>query len=69
MKAKELIKRLSMYTNADVVFEQKGHKPDGESTTFSLAMVDIYGYDKEVTIVLLGYGGVLSSPQNDRRTQ
>jgi len=53
MKAKELIQKLSYNLEAEVFFEEDGHNREGEPEEFPFALKDIYGDDREITIVLV----------------
>ena len=52
MKARELIEKLSFNLDAEIFFEEDGHNQGGEAEKFSLGFKNIYGNNKEVTIVL-----------------
>jgi len=52
MKAKELIQKLLYNLEAEIFFEEDGHNQGGEPEKFALGFKNIYGNDKEVTIVL-----------------
>lgn len=53
MKSKDLIKLLSYKPEAEVFFEEAGNNQGGEPENFPLGFKEIYGTEKEITIVLL----------------